>query len=44
MYQVFEDGRWINKMPTTNGQRYRYIDAAGGVIESFWYQSGEVQE
>jgi len=36
LYQVVDNGKWVNKMPTVNGQLYRYIDAAGGVIETYW--------
>ncbi len=38
MYQHYDEtlNKWLNGKPTEIGQLYRYTDAAGGVIETYW--------
>jgi hypothetical protein len=40
MYQYYDEtlGKWVNGKPTKTGQLYRYTDAAGGIVESYWVE------
>lgn len=36
-YMIIVGGEWVAGTPTINGQKYRYYDMWGGMIESYWF-------
>lgn len=39
-YFVFDNGQWVERQPV-GGERFRMIDSAGGVLESYWEEHTE---
>lgn len=42
-YFIIENGDWLETEKPTQGQRYRFIDSSGGVLESFWSELTELE-
>ena len=38
-YYVFDNGQWIETSKPSNGQKYRFTNSAGGMVESYWYEA-----
>lgn len=38
-YYIFDNGQWVEISKPLNGQKYRFADPAGGMVESYWHEA-----
>lgn len=37
-YYILDNGQWVEVVKPAIGQKYKFADSAGGMIESYWYE------